>query len=289
MSALFVFGMGYSAELTASLLSELGWQIMGTGRSPGRLAELASLGFSPVPFSDRKAVSAALATTSHLLISTPPVAGVDPAYAAYADEVRQASSLKWIGYLSTIGVYGNHDGAWVDETTPVAPDVDRSRARVEAEREWMDVAASIHMPVDIFRLGGIYGPRRSPLDRVAEGRAQRVIKPGQIFNRIHVEDIAQTVVAAILQPAETVTPRVFNVTDDLPAPPQEVTAFAAELLNRPPPEEVAFEDAVMSPMARSFYEDNKRVRNSKIKTELGVSLRYPTYREGLKGLAEAKA
>jgi nucleoside-diphosphate-sugar epimerase len=194
--------------------------------------------------------------------------------------------LRWIGYLSTIAVYGDRQGAWVDEDAPIAPLSSRGVARIKAEHDWESLSREAGLPLDIFRLSGIYGPGRSPLDKVREGKAQRIVKPGQVFNRIHVHDIASTVVAAMLQERQQAEMRIFNVTDDEPAPPQDVVLLASQLLGVPPPPEVAFEEAALSPMARSFYEDNKRVRNDRIKRELGVTLRYSTYREGLAALAE---
>ncbi len=204
---------------------------------------------------------------------------------AYAQAISAAPKLQWIGYLSTIAVYGDRQGDWVDESAPLAPESSRGLARIKAEEAWINLAREKGVPLDIFRLAGIYGPGRSPLDKIREGKAQRIVKPGQVFNRIHVHDIAQAVVAAIHQDRHQPETRIFNVTDDEPAPPQDVVLYASELIQAPPPPEIAFELAELSPMARSFYEDNKRVRNEKLKRELGVTLRYPTYREGLAALA----
>ena len=285
MSNLFVFGLGYSAAETALILEAGGWSVSGTVRSPAKVAELAGAGLRAVLFDERSAVESALQKATHILASIPPGGQGDPALAAYGAALRDAPALSWIGYLSTIGVYGDHGGEWVDEETPVAAVQGRKSARVEAEQAWASLAKERGVPLDIFRLAGIYGPGRSPLDRIRAGDAKRIVKPGQVFNRIHVEDIAQTIIAAIRRERQGGGSRVYNVTDDEPAPPQDVLLYAAQLLGAPPPPEIAFGEAELSPMAKSFYEDNKRVHNTKIKRELGVVLRYPTYREGLQALA----
>jgi len=285
MSNLFVFGFGYSAQAVAAILQTGGWRVSGTVRSADKASEIARDGGSALLFSDRAAVEHALQTATHLLVSTPPGSTGDPALAAYGQAVSDAPALKWIGYLSTIGVYGDHHGEWVDEDTPTTPPRGRKSARVEAEEAWEAVAKERGLPLDVFRLAGIYGPGRSPLDRIRAGDARCIVKPGQVFNRIHVEDIAQTVIATIRRERRGGGARVYNVADDEPAPPQDVLSYAAELIGVPPPPEIPFQDADLSPMARSFYEDNKRVHNTKIKRELGVVLRYPTYREGLQALA----
>ncbi len=285
MSNLFVFGFGYSARATAIILQAGGWRVSGTIRSADRLSAMEKEGLPAVLFSDREAVQSALQTATHLIVSTPPGDAGDPALAAYGQALREAPALRWIGYLSTIGVYGDHRGEWVDEETPIAAaSPGRKSARIEAEKAWSEFANERGLPLDIFRLAGIYGPGRSPLDRIRAGDARRIVKAGQVFNRIHVEDIAQTVIAAIRRDRRAGV-HVFNVSDDEPAPPQDVLLYAAELLGAPPPPEIPFEEADLSPMGRSFYDDNKRVHNTKIKRELGVLLRYPTYREGLQALA----
>ena len=196
------------------------------------------------------------------------------------DITRIAPRLEWAGYLSTTGVYGNHDGGWVDEDTPLTPSTRRGKWRVAAEAEWQAIP---DLPLHIFRLAGIYGPGRGPFSKVRNGTARRIIKPGQVFSRIHVEDIAQVLAASIAQPDPGA---IYNMCDDDPAPPQDVIAHAAELLGQPLPPEEDFETAEMTPMARSFYAESKRVKNDKIKTDLGVQLIYPTYREGLAALLD---
>ena len=285
MSNLFVFGLGYSATATAAILQTGGWRVSGTVRSAAKAAELAKKGVSSILFDDRAAIENALQTATHLLVSTPPGDKGDPALSAFGPAVLDVPKLRWIGYLSTIGVYGEHHGEWVDEETPTAAPRGRKSARIEAEHAWAALAKKREAPFDIFRLAGIYGPGRSALDRIRAGDARRIVKPGQVFNRIHVEDIAQTVIIAIRRERRGAGSRIYNVADDEPAPPQDVLLYAAELLGAPPPPEIPFEDADLSPMARSFYEDNKRVHNTKIKRELGVLLRHPTYRDGLEALA----
>ena len=285
MSNLFVFGLGYSAIETAVILQAGGWRVSGTVRTAAKAGKLAKEGISSILFDDRAAVESALHAATHLLVSTPPGDGGDPAVSAYGPALSAAPALRWIGYLSTVGVYGDHHGEWIDEETPTAAPRGRKSARVEAEKAWEAIALERGIPLDIFRLAGIYGPGRSPIDRIRAGDARCIVKPGQVFNRIHVEDIAQTVIAAIRRERRGGGPRIYNVADDEPAPPQDVLLYAAELIGAPPPPEIPFERAELSPMARSFYEDNKRVHNTKIKRELGVVLRYPTYREGLQALA----
>jgi nucleoside-diphosphate-sugar epimerase len=198
--------------------------------------------------------------------------------APHAGDLERAASIVWIGYLSTVGVYGDHKGAWVDETTPPNPVSERSRQRLSAEDAWRAFGARSHKRVQIFRLAGIYGPQRSAIDRLQAGTAQRIVKPGQVFNRIHVDDIAAALEAAI---GGRGTRQIYNVADDEPAPPQDVILFAAELLHMAPPPEIAFKDARLSLMAKSFYVENKRVSNRRLIEDLGISLKFPSYREGL--------
>jgi len=287
MNQLFVFGLGYSASAIASLVLKSGWRVLGTVRSLEKSGGAAAKGFSPVLFSDAADIGQALQSATHCLISVPPGDGGDPVLAAYAEALRAAPKLRWMGYLSTIGVYGDLQGAWADEETPAEPETGRGGARIEAEAAWSAFCKERAVPLDIFRLAGIYGPGRSSFDRIRAGDARAIVKPGQVFNRIHVGDIAQTVAAAIFQERSEAGTRLFNVADDEPAPPQDVILYAAELIGAPPPPVIPFESAELSPMARSFYSGNKRMRNDKIKRELGIALRYPTYREGLRALAES--
>jgi nucleoside-diphosphate-sugar epimerase len=218
-------------------------------------------------------------TATHILVSAGPDSDGDPVLRNVRDQIAsRAQSLVWVGYLSTTGVYGDHKGNWVDEDTPLNPSTKRGQLRVEAEAEWLSIT---NLPIHIFRLAGIYGPGRGPFSKVRNGTARRIIKEGQVFSRIHVEDIAQVLAASIKQP----NPRaIYNLCDDDPAPPEDVIAHAAELLGLPVPPAVDFKDAEMTPMARSFYAESKKVRNERIKKELGVDLLYPTYRDGLLSL-----
>ena len=233
-------------------------------------------------YADAK-IENALAQVDAVLISIGPDERGDPVLRRFARHIEQSKTIRWIGYLSTIGVYGDAQGGWVDETTPPTPSHARTNMRVKVEQEWLALGERAAKPVQIFRLAGIYGPGRNPILNLVQ-RAQRIIKPGQVFNRIHVDDIAQTLLASLAKPCAGA---VYNVTDNEPAPPQDVLTYAAERMGVEPPPEIPFEKAVMSEMARSFYADNKRVSNRLIREELGVTLLYPTYREGIKALAEA--
>jgi nucleoside-diphosphate-sugar epimerase len=194
----------------------------------------------------------------------------------YGDAIaRNAARYRWVGYLSTTGVYGDHGGAWVDETTPLTPSTQRGRARVQAEAAWQAIP---NLPLHIFRLAGIYGPGRGPFAKVRAGTAQRIIKQGQVFSRIHVDDIAQAVAASMMHPTQG---DIYNLCDDDPAPPQDVIGYAAKILGLPQPPEVDFETADLSPMARSFYSESKRVSNAKVKRDLRITLIHPTYKSGL--------
>lgn len=225
----------------------------------------------------------AFADATHMLVSAGPREAGDPVYNAHADQIAEAAArLDWFGYLSTTGVYGNHNGEWTDEDAELRPSTERGKMRKAAEERW---AAVPDLPVHVFRLAGIYGPGRGPFEKVRRGTARRIIKPGQIFSRIHVDDIAQILAASIAQPNPG---RAYNVCDDEPAPPQDVIGYAAELLGMPLPPEVPFDEAEMSPMARSFYSESKRISNARIKSELGVNLHYPTYRDGLPALLAAE-
>jgi nucleoside-diphosphate-sugar epimerase len=275
---LFCFGLGYSATFLARQLIAKGWQVTGTCRSRDRQVELSRFGIEAHLFDrDRRIADLPdlLSRATHLLSSVPPDDKGEPVLDLHRPEIDAAAQrLDWIGYLSTTGVYGNRDGGWVDEMSELAPSGERGRRRVAAELGWV----ALSQPAHLFRLAGIYGPGSSALDTVRDGRAKRIVKPGQIFSRIHVADIARVLEASMARPHPGAA---YNVCDDDPAPPSDVIAFAAALLNLPPPPEVPFGQADLSPMARSFYDDNKRVSNSRIKRELGVALQYPSYRVGL--------
>lgn len=270
MKTLLSIGHGYSAQALARRLLLDGWRIIGTTRSEAGAAALRATGIEALvwPGTDLRP---ALAQATHLLTSVAP-GEADPVLAALGGDIASAA-LQWVGYLSTTAVYGHHNGDWVDETTPLAPTTARGAARAKAEADW----AALGLPLHIFRLAGIYGPGRGPFEKVRDGSARRIHKPGQVFSRIHVEDIALVLQAAIAAPH----PGVYNVCDDDPASPEDILGLAAHMLNLPLPPIVPYEEAEMTPMARSFYAENKRVRNDRIKSVLGVVLAYPTYREGL--------
>ncbi|GGH39279.1 Nucleoside-diphosphate-sugar epimerase [Cribrihabitans marinus] len=273
---LFSFGHGYSARTLSRRLAPQGWRVIGTTRDPAQLAAIRASGAEPMVW---PGAAPDLDGVSHLLISTAPTGEGDPVLAALGDQIAaRAGQFTWVGYLSTTSVYGDHGGDWVDETTPPAPTARRGRWRAEAERQW---AAIPGLPLHIFRLAGIYGPGRGPFSKLKRGGLRRVIKPGQVFSRIHVDDIAQVLAASMARPDPGA---IYNVCDDEPVPPQDVIAYAAELQGLPLPPAVPFEEADMTPMARSFYSENKRVRNDRIKAELGVELLYPDYRAGLEAL-----
>ncbi len=273
MPTLLSLGHGYSAAALARLLLPLGWQVAGTTRSEAKAGALRQAGVAPILWPGD--LDGALAGATHILISAAPDADGDPFLRA-APQLLQAKPA-WVGYLSTTAVYGDHQGGWVDETTPAAPASERGRWRLAAEAEWLATG----LPVHVFRLAGIYGPGRGPFEKVRNGTARRIIKPGQVFGRIHVDDIAATLRLSIARPDPGA---IYNLTDDDPAPPEDVLAEAARLLNLPVPPAIPFEEAQMTPMARSFYGESKRVRNDRIKQELGVTLRHPDYRSGLAAL-----
>lgn len=274
---LVVLGFGYSAAAFVRLLRPR--TVVGTTRSVERADQLHQRGVRSILLGDGPSptLSEAIRSATHIVASAAPGAEGDPFLLAYERDLAAAKDLEWIGYLSTIGVYGDHQGAWVDERSLCVAMSERNLHRIEAEDAWFALGRRIHVPVGIFRLSGIYGPGRNTFVSLSEGRAKRIIKPGQVFNRIHVDDIAATLAASIARPAA----RYYNVTDNEPAPPEDVVTYAAELMGVEPPPAVPFDEAEMSPMARSFYSDVKRVSNARIREELGVELRYPTYREGL--------
>ena len=282
---LLSIGHGYSAAALARRLILEGWTVIGTTRSPEKAARLAASGVEPLvwPGAD---LAGALGRATHLLSSVAPEEAGDPVLRAAGEAiVAAAPDLVWGGYLSTTGVYGDHAGGWVDEATPLTPSTRRGEMRVAAEAAWRALAARSGLPLHIFRLAGIYGPGRGPFEKVRDGTARRIVKPGQVFSRIHVEDIAQVLEASILRPNPGA---VYNLCDDDPAPPEDVLAHAAALLGMPPPPEVPFDKAEMSPMARDFWSDNKRVANDRIRDDLGVTLLYPDYRSGLRAVLEAE-
>jgi len=285
MSHLFCFGLGYSALALARRLTATGWAVSGTCRDPASRARLRTEGFDAGLFQrDRPVAGEALRTATHILVSIPPEPPGDPVLACHAEDIAGVAGLRWLGYLSTTGVYGDRSGGWVDEDSALWPTGERGRRRVAAEVGWLDLWRRLGVPVHIFRLAAIYGPGRSPFEALIAGTAKRIDKQGQVFSRIHVEDLASVIEASMALPRPGA---VYNVCDDEAAPPEAVVAHAAALLGLPAPPLVAFDRAALSPMAASFYDDNKRVANWRIKTELGVVLRYPTYREGLAAIRAA--
>ncbi|MEO1226929.1 MAG: SDR family oxidoreductase [Pseudomonadota bacterium] len=289
MPRLFCFGLGYTALALARRLKQDGWTVAGTCRREEKRKALADNGIEAFLFDDGRPLadpSAALAGTTHLLSSISPGRStdgeadcVDPVLAAHDNDISAIEPpLQWVGYLSTTSVYGDRDGAWTDESAPLAATSARGRRRIAAEQAWLDWGRETGVPVHCFRLAGIYGPGRSAIDQLRRGSARRIDKPGQVFNRIHVEDIATIVQASMNRPRAG---GVYNCADDDPAPSHEVVAHAAELLGVDPPPLVPFDQAELSPMGRSFYAENKRTDNGLIKRELAVRLAHPTYREGL--------
>jgi nucleoside-diphosphate-sugar epimerase len=281
---LFCFGLGYTALALARALQAEGWTVAGTTRSAEKRAALAEEGIRAHLFARDQPLrdaGAALAGASHVVVSIGPDELGDPVLAHHRGDLLDAPELRWVGYLSTTGVYGDRGGEWVDEADVVAPRLPRTRRRVAAEGAWL----ASGLPVHVFRLAGIYGPGpgRNQLDAVRSGSARRIVKPGQVFGRVHVDDIVHVLRASMARPNPCA---IYNVADDEPAPPQDVVAYAANLLGVEPPPEVPFETALLSPLARSFYAESRRVDNARIKQELGVRLRYPTYREGLRTILE---
>jgi nucleoside-diphosphate-sugar epimerase len=279
---LLSIGHGYSARAIAARLVPEGWHIVGTTRSADKMREIAATGVEPLmwPGSD---LGPLIAEFPNILISAAPGPQGDPVLEQLRDVVAEAASaMRWVGYLSTTGVYGDHEGGWVDERTPLSPSTARGKARMEAEAAWQGI---LGLPLHIFRLAGIYGPGRGPFAKVREGTARRIIKPGQVFSRIHVEDIATALDLSLNAPSAGA---IYNMCDDDPAPPEDVIAYAAQLLGVPVPPAVAFEDAEMTPMARSFYAESKRVRNDLIKQQLGWEPRFPDYRGGLSAMLESE-
>ncbi|MDG4878378.1 SDR family oxidoreductase [Mesorhizobium sp. WSM4935] len=274
----FIFGAGYSAKAFARANAQHA-PVSGTTRAPEKFEALRSAGIEPVQFNGALSpeLSDALAKTTHLIVSVAPDEAGDPVLNAAGDALRgKMPALEWIGYLSTVGVYGDHGGAWVDETSDCRPVSKRSTMRVAAEQEWLTLGRETGKPVAILRLSGIYGPGRNALANLDDGTARRLVKPGQVFNRIHCDDIA----GALWYLADNNLGGIFNVTDDEPAPPQDVVAYAAKLMGVAPPPEIPFETAQLSPMARSFYGENKRVANQAIKAA-GYRFRFPNYRVAL--------
>ena len=276
---LFVFGYGFSARALARRLAPLGWAVAASIRDAADAAKLATQGVTAIPANDRPALVEALKQTQALLITAPPDASGCPGLPVLVPALAQANAFPdWIGYLSTTGVYGDRRGGWVTEKSRLAAQSLEGARRVGAERDWLEVGRGMGLTVSLFRLPGIYGPGRSALDRLRAGEARRIVAPGQVFSRIHVDDLAAGLAASISRPKAG---GVYNLCDDEPAANSDVIAFAAHLLGLPVPVEVPLAQAELSPAAQRFYAESKRVSNALAKAELGWRPAYPTYREGL--------
>jgi nucleoside-diphosphate-sugar epimerase len=287
----FFFGMGFSSLAAARAIHEIvdrDAPIAGTTRSEEGLETLAESPYRMHVFDGTapgETLRVDLRKATHIVISIPPTEHGDPVLNLHRPDLDAAPSLAWLCYYSTVGVYGDFGGRWIDETAPTRPINQRSAHRVEVEQQWRDYAAARGVPLLILRLAGIYGPGRSSFDKLREGTARRIVKPGQVFNRIHVEDIGRVTALA----AQRALAGTFNLADDEPAPPQDLIEYAAHAMGIAVPPAVPFETAEMTPMARSFYSDNKRVSNAKIKQALGIDLLYPNYRVGLDAIAQVPA
>jgi hypothetical protein len=293
-NSLFCFGYGYSCdyirhELVENTAAQRGtWSVSGTTRDENKQEKLLNRGIASHLFDIGSPLiepTDLLENVTHLLISTPPNDDGDPSFLVHKDDILRLKNLKWVGYFSTSGVYGDRGGDWIDETAELRPSSQRGSRRKLAEEQWLSLHKTHNLPVHIFRLPGIYGPGRSALDSIRAGVARRIEKPGHVFNRIHVEDIAQAIIASMTAPSPG---KVYNISDDEPAPSHEVISYACRLLGRTESELVAFDHADLAPITRSFYSDNKRIKNDVMKSGLGVSLKYPTYREGLTACLEAE-
>lgn len=272
---LLSIGHGFSASVLGAHLIKDGWTVYGTTRSVEKAKKLNNDGVNSIIWPGTN-LTPYIQKATHILTSVSPNSQGDPVLNQY-NEILSKNTFDWVGYLSTTGVYGNHNGGWVDENSPLKPNTTRGKLREEAELSWSKLNINLH----IFRLAGIYGPGRGPFSKVRNGTARRIIKEGQLFSRIHVDDIAQVLLASIRYPRQGA---IYNVCDDNPAPPEDVISYAAELLDMPIPIAIDYDKAEMSPMARSFYAENKRVSNELIKKELGVELKFPDYKAGLQSL-----
>ena len=285
MGHMLFFGFGFCAKALAPLLRARGWQLSATCRDDEKAAFLSAQDITPLSLTGAPLTAAELDGVSHVLLSAAPDEDGDPALPLLTEALAALQEKpQWMGYLSTTGVYGDHGGAWVDEETPPGPLGARGQRRVDAEKAWGALAQAHDLPMHYFRLAGIYGPGRNQLRSLKNGTARRIDKPGQVFSRIHVDDIAQVLLASIDRPNRG---RAYTVCDDEAAPPQDVVAFAAGLMHTTPPPLLPFDEVDLSPMAKSFYGENKRLHNRRMVDELGVALTYPTYREGLRALYES--
>ncbi|MGB0577732.1 MAG: SDR family oxidoreductase [Alphaproteobacteria bacterium] len=283
MSHLFCFGFGFTARRLANKLRADGWTVSATARSEDKCVALKAEGIDCQLFDGTVTLADlnALERTSHILLSAPPGEEGDPVLNLHRDDLAAIDSLQWIGYLSATSVYGDTGGRLVDENAPLLATTARGLRRIDSEEAWLNTVTTISLPVHVFRLAGIYGPGRSAIDQLRSGRARRIIKPGHLFSRIHVEDIVTVLEASI---ARARPGSVYNVCDDEPAMSSNVMEYAADLLGVEPPPAIPFTSKSLSEMARSFYADNRRVDNQLIKSALGVTLNYPDYRAGLKAI-----
>ncbi len=286
MGLMFGFGLGYSFHMVAhAVQDDLGFKVAGTTTTPEKKARLSEKVGLPVYLFDRdrplEDAAATFAGVTHMLCSIPPDEDGDIAVGMHGKDIAAIEGLRWAGLMSTTGVYGNRDGDWVDEASETAPNNRRSELRVKAEQDWLGLWQDHGVPAHIFRLAGIYGPGRSPLDQVRSGHARRLIKPGLVLGRIHLDDIVGAVMASIAKPNPG---RIYNLTDDEPMPPQDIVSYACELLGVDPPQETDYAGAELPPIMREFYEDCKRVSNKRLKEELGYTFKHPTFRDGLRAL-----
>ncbi len=281
---LFCFGLGFTGSALGETLLKDGWNVSGTCRTEEEQSELKKRGFDAYRFDGTRyeiELLESLASANHILSTIPPGDTDDPVLFSFKQHLAQKENLSWVGYLSTTGVYGNRDGSWVDEDSETRPISHRGQKRLATEQAWQNLLEQHSVPLHIFRLSAIYGPGRNSLKRVLEGKARRIDQPGLLFSRIHLADLVQVLYASIKNPSPG---RIYNVGDDLPAPPEKVIRFACELLNTSPPPLKTIEEAGLSNLAKSFYEDSKRVSNKRMKKELGVRLLYPDYKAGLTDL-----
>ena len=283
---LFCLGFGYTARAFADRLRAQGWRVSGTTKSAEKHDAMRAAGVYAHLWSGGALAETVFDGVDAILVSTPPGPKSCPALKAATPLIAaRAKQFQWIGYLSTNGVYGDHDGAWVDEESQLRGASPRALRRINAENAWRNLAREHDLPLIVFRLPGIYGPGRSAFDNIRAGTAKRIVKPGQVFSRMHVDDIAATLIASMDKPRAY---PVYNLADDEPAPPQDVVEYACKLLKVEPPPLTPIDDANLSDMAKSFYADNKRVSNARMKSAMGVALQYPTYREGLNAILAAE-
>ena len=282
MNHLFCFGLGFSGRALGHSLFQDGWKVSGTTRSPEKLKVLEQKGFGVYFFPGEEClIEVQLVSATHIIVTIPPKEEGDVVFREFREAIIQAKNLKWLGYISSTGVYGNHNNKWVDETSFLTPSNERNLLRVKVENQWLELGRKKSIGIHIFRSAGIYGPGRNMLETVKSGKARRIEKKGQVNGRIHVEDLVSVLKASIGKPNPG---SIYNVCDDEPAPSKEVVEFACQLLKINPPPVISFNKAELSEMARIFYLDNKKIKNKKIKIELNIKLKYPNYREGLKAI-----